>query len=67
MSAGELPERLEPMAAAIRKKAWDHNGYISYYDEAVCPDTSFVVREYRDRKELVQLNEQGEVIYQRAL
>jgi len=67
MSAEELSERLQPMAEAVRKKAWDQGGYISYYDEAVCTGSDFIVREYRDRKELVQLDERGIVLQTWAL
>ena len=59
MSPGELIERLKPMADIIKKRAWVHNSYISYCDEAVCPANDFVIREYRDRKELAQLDENG--------
>lgn len=59
MSDGELSAKLEPMAATIRKRAWDHHSYISYYDQAVCPGTDFVIREYKDRKELVLLGDSG--------
>jgi hypothetical protein len=67
MSAEELRERLKPMAETIKKRAWDRHSYISYYDEAVCPGTDFVIREYRDRKELVQLSDSGAEKLIRAL
>jgi hypothetical protein len=63
MSAEELQELLKPMADAIKEKAWSNNGYISYYDPQICPDTNFMIREYRDRKELAQLNESGVATY----
>ena len=60
MTNSELHQALLPVAEAIRKRAWKKNGYISYYDEALCPDTDFLVREYSDKKELIRLNDKGE-------
>ena len=59
MSEAELQETLKPMADEIRERAWANGGYISYYDESVCPEPNWVVREYRDRKELVELDALG--------
>lgn len=59
MTNSELHQALLPAADVIRKRAWKKNGYISYYDEALCPGGDFLVREYSDKKELVRLNDKG--------
>lgn len=59
MTGAELQQAVQPAAAIIRKRAWDKGGYISYFDETLCPDTDHVIREYQDRKELIRLNETG--------
>lgn len=60
MTDSELQQAIHPAAETIRKRAWDKGGYISYYDAGVCPGIDYVVREYRDHKELVRLNEAGD-------
>lgn len=59
MTGSELQLAVRPAAEAMRKRAWDKGGYISYYDAGVCPGIDYIVREYRDRKELIRLNEDG--------
>lgn len=59
MTDSELQQIIGPAAETIRKRAWDKGGYISYYDADVCPSIDYIVREYRDHKELVRLNEAG--------
>lgn len=59
LSAEELTERLRATAESVRQDTFRRNGYIAYYDQKVCPDTSYVVREYRDRKELVRVDSEG--------
>lgn len=59
LSADELTERLRATAESVREDAFRRNSYITYYDRNVCPDTSYVVREYRDRKELVWVDGEG--------
>ena len=51
----ELRERLRPIAEEVTKRTWAKNGYLTYYDETLCPDNSYSIHEYRDRKELVKL------------
>ena len=60
MDDSELQQATKPAAEIIRKRAWDKGGYISYYDDSVCPGIDHVIREYRDHKELVRLNEAGD-------
>ena len=60
MTDSELQEAIKPATDIIRERAWNKGGYISYYDTLVCPDANCVIREYRDHKELVRLNEAGE-------
>lgn len=52
----ELRERLRSIAENVTQNTWAKNGYLTYYDKTLCPDTSYSVREYRDRKELVKLD-----------
>jgi hypothetical protein len=60
MSAEELRERITPTAKKAIMDAWDKNSYITYFDEKLCPTKDVMVHEYRDRKELVQIAENGE-------
>nr|WP_294794001.1 hypothetical protein [uncultured Mucilaginibacter sp.] len=55
MSAAELREHLRPASEKAKQDAWAKNTYITYYDETLCPDTSYAIHEYSDRKELVKL------------
>jgi hypothetical protein len=52
LSEEELRERLRPTSEKIKQEAFAKNSYLTYYDPLVCRDTSY---EYRDRKELVKL------------
>lgn len=56
MSMAELKEHLRPASEKAKQDAWAKNTYITYYDEKLCPDTSYAIHEYRDRKELVKLD-----------
>lgn len=60
MDEFELQQATRPAEETIRKQAWDKGGYISYYDDSVCPGVNYVIREYRDHKELVRLKEAGD-------
>jgi hypothetical protein len=55
LSEEELRERLRPTSEKIKREAFAKNSYLTYYDPLVCPDTTYAVHEYRDRKELVKL------------
>jgi hypothetical protein len=59
LSAQELAERLRPTADAVKRETFNRNGYITYFDKAVCPSTNYMVHEYRDRKELVRIDDKG--------
>lgn len=67
LSAEELTERLRSTADALRLETFRRNGYITYYDQQVCPDTTYVVREYKDRKELVQVDNEGTARFVKTL
>ena len=67
LSAQELAERLRPTADAVVRETFQRNGYLTYYDDTICPDTSYMVHEYRDRKELVQIDEQGKANFVKYL
>ncbi|HZY39377.1 MAG TPA: hypothetical protein VFE53_22130 [Mucilaginibacter sp.] len=55
LSDEELRERLRPTSERIKQEAFAKNSYLTYYDPLVCPTTAHAVHEYRDRKELVKL------------
>lgn len=55
LSDEELRERLRPTSEKIKQEAFAKNSYLTYYDPLVCPDTSYSIHEYRDRRELVKL------------
>ncbi len=55
LTTEELRERLRPITEKIIEDTWAKNSYLTYYDETVCPDTSYAIHAYRDRKELVKL------------
>ncbi|HEY9002085.1 MAG TPA: hypothetical protein VIM89_12080 [Mucilaginibacter sp.] len=59
LSADELADRLRPTADAVKRETFKRDGYLTYFDKVVCPDTSYMVHEYRDRKELVQIDDKG--------
>ena len=55
LTTEELRERLRPITEKIIEDTWAKNSYLTYYDETLCPDTSYAIHAYRDRKELVKL------------
>jgi hypothetical protein len=55
LSDEELRERLRPAYEKIKQEAFAKNSYLTYYDPLVCPTSAYAVHEYRDRKELVKL------------
>jgi len=61
MSADELRERILPTAERVKKEAWDKGMYVTYSDAKLCPGPDLYIHEYRDRKELVRVSENGEV------
>ena len=66
MTEAELQERIKPTADKARQAAFDKNTYLTYVDEELCPEGT-MIREYKDRKELVRFGEQGEAIIVRNL
>ena len=61
LSDDELRERLRPPADRITQEIWMNNGYIIYFDAALCPDTHHMIHEYRGTKELVFVKPNGTV------
>lgn len=59
LSDEELRERLRPAAEAVQRETFAKGGYLTYYDRSVCPDNSYMVHEYLDKKELVKLDGNG--------
>ncbi|MGZ3752677.1 MAG: hypothetical protein ACXVB0_03480 [Mucilaginibacter sp.] len=55
LTTEQLRERLRPIAEKAKENAWAKNSYAAYYDKALCPDPTYAIHEYRDRKELVKL------------
>lgn len=55
LSDEELRERLRPAYEKIKQEAFAKDSYLTYYDPLVCPTSAHAVHEYRDRKELVKL------------
>ena len=66
LSEEELLERLRPTSEKIKQEAFAKNSYLTYYDPLVCPDTSYAIHEYRDRRELVKL-ENGKALLVKIL
>ncbi|HEY4198445.1 MAG TPA: hypothetical protein VGM63_23055 [Mucilaginibacter sp.] len=67
LSDEQLRERLRPAYEAMTQKAFANDSYITYYDPAVCPTNLHMVHEYRDRKELVRLDENGKALFLRNI
>lgn len=63
----QLQERLRPAYEAIKQKKFAEGGYLTYYDPAVCPNNQYMVHEYRDRKELVRLKDNGQAHFVKLL
>jgi hypothetical protein len=59
LSAQELADRLRPTSDAVMIETFNRNGYLTYFDKVICPDPSYMVHEYRNRKELVQIDDKG--------
>jgi hypothetical protein len=58
MTQEEILEHIRPTAEAAIKAAFDKNSYITYIEEELCPEGT-MIREYKDRKELVGFDDMG--------
>jgi len=67
LSQDELQERLRPTAEKIKQEAFAKNSYLPYYDPLVCPTTAHSVHEYRDRKELIWVDNTGKENFVKTL
>jgi hypothetical protein len=67
MSADELRERITPTAEKAFLKTVKKNGYITYFDELLCPTKDYMIHEYRDHKDLVLIGDNGETEYIKTL
>jgi len=67
LSQDELQERLRPTAEKIKQEAFAKNSYLPYYDPLVCPTTAHAVHEYRDRKELIWVDNTGKEHFVKTL
>lgn len=59
LSDEELQERLRPTFEAVKQQKFAKGGYITYHDPVLCPTDDHMIHEYRDRKELVKLDDNG--------
>lgn len=57
LSDDQLRERLRPAYEAMRQSAFAKGSYITYFDPLLCPTASHMVHEYRDRKELIWMDD----------
>ncbi len=67
MTQTEFKELIRPVADEVLKDTWEKNAFITYYDENICPDTDTMIQEYKDHKELVRIDEQGNAVVIRQL
>jgi hypothetical protein len=67
LTTEELRERLRPTAEKAKEDAWAKNSYLTYYDKTLCPDTTYAIHEYRDRKDLVKLDENGKAHFVKTI
>ena len=67
LSGEELAERIRETADAVIIDAWSKGGYVTYYDENVCPDVKHMIHEYQYRKELVRIDQDGKAHFVKFL
>jgi hypothetical protein len=59
LSGEELSVRLSGTAIKVIRESWSKGNYITYFDATLCPDEKHMIHEYRDRKELVFIGQDG--------
>ena len=57
LSDEQLRERLRPAYDAVKQNAFAKGSYITYFDPSVCPTSDHAIHEYRDRKELIWMDD----------
>jgi hypothetical protein len=67
LSQDELRERLRSTSEKIKQEAFAKNSYLPYYDPLFCPTTAHTVHEYRDRKELIWVDNTGKEHFVKTL
>lgn len=67
LSGEELRERLRATAIADMEAAWAKGEYITYYDRNICPNENYMIHEYRNRKELVFIDDNGNAAVMKKL
>jgi len=67
MTPEELKKHLRPIADKVLQETWDKNCFITYWDEKVCPSLDILVHEYKDRKELARIDDEGNVTFIKRL
>ena len=67
LSDEELRERLRPAYEKIKQEAFAKNSYLTYYDPLICPTRAHAVHEYRDRKELMWMDDNGKEHFVKTL
>lgn len=56
LSGEELAGRIRETSEAVIENAWSKGGYVTYYDDNVCPDVKHMIHECQDRKELMRID-----------
>jgi len=67
LSQEELRERLLPTSEKIKQEKFAKGGYFTYYDRSICPTTAHAIHEYRDRKELMRIDDYGKEHFVKTL
>ncbi|MES2063444.1 MAG: hypothetical protein V4456_16065 [Bacteroidota bacterium] len=62
MTPTEFKDLIRPVADEVLQETWEKNAFITYYDQNICPDTDTMIQEYKDHKELVRIDEQGNAV-----
>jgi hypothetical protein len=55
LTTEEHRKRLQHITDKVIEDTWAKNSYLTYFDETLCPDSSYAIHAYRDRKELFKL------------
>lgn len=67
LSGEELAARLNGTAISVIRDAFSKGDYITYFDETLCPDENHMIHEFRDKKELVLIDENGKAHFVKNL
>jgi hypothetical protein len=59
MKPEEFKKLIRPAADRVLEETWAKDGFITYYDEKICPDMETLIQEFKDHSELVRIDDQG--------